>query len=97
MLFDFFAILLNSICIFLTAKAIFSWWESKTQKDHIQLDPETTLLVTIETFEQSDKKYWLVFKMSDKEFISQGSSEEEAIKNAIKRFPQKNIYQVIEN
>jgi hypothetical protein len=53
-------------------------------------------LVTIEEVEQSGKKFWLVYSFEEyPKFLAQGNSEEEAIDNVVKLFPEKHVYKTI--
>jgi len=53
-------------------------------------------LVTIEEVEQSGKKFWLVYSFEEHpKFLAQGNSEEEAIDNVVKLFPEKNVYKTV--
>lgn len=53
-------------------------------------------LVTIEEVEQSGKKFWLVYSFEEyPKFLAQGNSEEEAIDNVVKLFPEKHVYKTV--
>jgi hypothetical protein len=94
---DVISALFNLAVIYFTATAIRNWLQSRKQDDNIiEIDEETTKLVTVEVVEQSGKTYWLVHGLHDREFIAQGFSEEEALKNTIERVPGKTIFQVVE-
>jgi hypothetical protein len=94
---DILNFILNFIIIFVTSRLILDWWNNRKKEKVIDLDEESVLLVKVEQFEESNKKYWMVYKFKDDEFIAQGNSEEEAVKNTIARCPGKTIYQVSEN
>ena len=54
---------------------------------------KSSQLVTIEQVEQSGKSFWLVYSFDEyPRFLAQGNTEEEAIDNVVKMFPDKEVY-----
>lgn len=94
---DFVNMLVNAIVVFYATKLIFDWLESRKEEKLDVVDFESVLLVTVESYEQSGQTYWLVYTLHDNEFIAQGNTEEEAIKNTMTRCPDKTIFRVAEN
>lgn len=101
-IFDFMTAVFHAFIIYTTASAIINWVRQRKMNQNLseevlEIDEETTKLVTVEVVEQSGRTYWLVHGLHDKEFIAQGFSEEEALKNTLERCPGKTIFQVVEN
>ena len=57
---------------------------------------KSSQLVTIEEVEQAGKRFWLVYSFEEyPRFLAQGNTEEEAIDNVVKLFPEKSVYKTI--
>ena len=51
-------------------------------------------LVTVERVTENAKTVWLVYTYKENQFLAQGNSEEEAINNLTKLFPNKEFFQL---
>jgi hypothetical protein len=69
------------------------YFDLKNQIKEQEIEEIRTRLVTIEKIENGSGSLWLVYSLDNK-FLAQGYTEQEAVDNLYKMFPEKEFFQV---